>query len=283
MMEPRVTLMPGFAYVFFSVWAVAGRVVGIRVSQKDRLLDPWARISRTRSGIRPRRINALLEKFCGTVSYLEIGTFLGHTFQAVKARTRVGVDPDNRFNCILTPPRTTVYQLTSDEFFAISSQSFDLVFLDGLHEAEQTYRDILNSLASLNPGGLVLVDDVRPVDFASSLPSLAESVTAKRASRVRHDKWYGDVYKAIRLIMVGHRDLGVAIFGNHPGGHGQALIWRIDSAGQQPAQEINVREELAQIQFHDVFPGFGEPLWPVEMSLKEPSDWEHPPWELPIR
>jgi hypothetical protein len=83
--------------------------------------------------------------------------------------------------------------------------------------------------------------------------------------------------------MVGHRDLGVAIFGNHPGGHGQALIWRIDSAGQQPAQEINVREELAQIQFHDVFPGFGEPLWPVEMSLKEPSDWEHPPWELPIR
>lgn len=275
--------MPRLVYPFLWFWAAAGRVFGIQVRQTVRLLDPWARISRTRRGIRPRRINALLKGFHGHTRYLEIGTFLGHTFQAVKARVRVGVDPDNRFNHVFTPRRTTVYQLTSDEFFARSDQGFDLVFLDGLHEAEQTYRDILNALASLKPGGLILVDDVRPIDFPSSLPSLAESLNAKSISGLRHEKWYGDVYKAIQLIIVRHRDLGVAVFGNHPGGHGQALIWRVDAVDHHPQQEMKAHDELAQIQFHDVFPDVGEPLWPAEMELKEPSEWGHLPWALPTR
>lgn len=275
--------MPRLVYPFLWFWAAAGRVFGIQVRQTVRLLDPWARISRTRRGIRPRRINALLKRFHGHTSYLEFGTFLGHTFQAVKARVRVGVDPDNRFNHVFTPRRTTVYQLTSDEFFARSDQGFDLVFSDGLHEAEQTYRDILNALASLKPGGLILVDDVRPIDFPSSLPSLAESLNAKSISGLSHDKWYGDVYKAIQLIIVRHRDLGVAVFGNHPGGHGQALIWRVDAVDHHPQQEMKAHDELAQIQFHDVFPDVGEPLWPAEMELKEPSEWGHLPWALPTR
>ena len=42
--------------------------------------------------------------------------------------------------------------MTSDAFFATNKESFDFIFIDGLHEANQVFRDAMNSLEWLNPG-----------------------------------------------------------------------------------------------------------------------------------
>ena len=39
---------------------------------------------------------------------------------------------------------------------------YDLVFVDGLHIADQVERDIVNSLAALAPGGMVVLHDCNP-------------------------------------------------------------------------------------------------------------------------
>jgi hypothetical protein len=62
------------------------------------------------------------------------------------------------------------FKLTSDEFFArianksidITEASFGVIFLDGLHLADQAYRDMLNSLPILASPGFLVVHDCNP-------------------------------------------------------------------------------------------------------------------------
>jgi hypothetical protein len=85
--------------------------------------------------------------------YLEIGTRGGRTLQRVQVAHKVGVDPSPG----PAGPGCTVYTKSSDEFFAMSDERFELIFIDGLHLAEQVLRDIWNSVAALAPGGAILL------------------------------------------------------------------------------------------------------------------------------
>lgn len=80
-----------------------------------------------------------------------------------------------------SPPGSIVHQLTSDDFFEdfTKGDRYLLIYLDGLHEASQTYRDPLNSLELLEKDGCALIDDVRPTDVPSSLSVQEESVREK--------------------------------------------------------------------------------------------------------
>ena len=90
-------------------------------------------------------------------SYLEIGLDQGVNFLQVEIEEKVGVDPsDAGF--------TPTHLATSDEFFLLSEQTFDLIFIDGLHEEEHVRRDILNSLDVLNPGGTIVCHDINPMN-----------------------------------------------------------------------------------------------------------------------
>lgn len=70
-------------------------------------------------------------------NYLEIGCFRNENFNKIKIDNKVSVDPD--------PEAHATYQMTSDEFFANNKDTFDIVFIDGLHEHSQVYKDIVNS------------------------------------------------------------------------------------------------------------------------------------------
>lgn len=76
--------------------------------------------------------------------YLEIGTFQNHLFDKAKVwfSNAVGVDP----------VQGGTLRMTSDEFFANNTEYFDIIFVDGLHEANQVFKDIHNALNWLNPG-----------------------------------------------------------------------------------------------------------------------------------
>lgn len=99
-------------------------------------------------------INKYISKY-NLSSYLEIGTRnKEHNFNLIKCREKLCIDPD--------PNAVADLVLTSDEFFKINNKKFDFIFVDGLHEAHQVYRDIKNGLKALNPGGIIMCHDCNP-------------------------------------------------------------------------------------------------------------------------
>ena len=112
----------------------------------------------------------------GYRSFLEIGTQRGETFRNVDVPVKVSVDPD---------PRTAAtYVMTSDEYFREHSEKFDIVFVDGLHECGQAYRDVTNALKVLNRGGVIVMHDCHPENREMQEPYRGQYF------------WTGDVWKA---------------------------------------------------------------------------------------
>jgi hypothetical protein len=87
-------------------------------------------------------------------SYLEIGVSSGDNFSKIKCETKVGVDPE--------PSSPATIFLPSDDYFEKNEDKFDVIFIDGLHHADQVYRDILNSLDCLNDNGYIICHDMNP-------------------------------------------------------------------------------------------------------------------------
>jgi predicted O-methyltransferase YrrM len=56
----------------------------------------------------------------------------------------------------------TFHTADSREFLRTCSRRFDLIFLDGLHDADQVYQEIPLALARLNRGGFILLHDYFP-------------------------------------------------------------------------------------------------------------------------
>lgn len=119
----------------------------------------------------------------GFKTYLEIGTSSGRSIARVKCAKKVGVDPNPRG----TGDDWLLQETTSDAFFEGNRDRYDIIFIDGLHLAEQVLRDILNSLKVLNPGGVILLHDCNP---------LTEEVQRRTPSDT-NPAWNGDVWKAI--------------------------------------------------------------------------------------
>ena len=92
-------------------------------------------------------LNFLIRKF-GFKRYLEIGIEDGNCFSEIKCEHKIGVDPDPK-------SKATIHQ-TSDDFFAENKFKFDLIFIDGLHTAQQVYQDTLNAIDALNENGIII-------------------------------------------------------------------------------------------------------------------------------
>lgn len=62
--------------------------------------------------------------------------------------------------------KVRVYKTTSDEFFSLrdASMRFTFIYVDGCHEPDFIRRDLVNSFAALESGGLMWIDDYRGGD-----------------------------------------------------------------------------------------------------------------------
>ena len=108
-------------------------------------------------------------------SYLEIGCQSDVNFSKIKIEIKVGVDPQSG----------GTLRMTSDEFFSQNKETFDLIFIDGLHIHEQVLKDIDNSLNVLNENGVILLHDCLPAKiWHQTIPQT-------------HSSWNGDVWKSI--------------------------------------------------------------------------------------
>ena len=108
-------------------------------------------------------------------SYLEIGCDRNQSFSNIKIKKRVGVDP----------VEGGTHKMTSDHFFSINKDNFDIIFIDGLHEYSQVMKDIKNSLKFLNKEGIILLHDCLP-----------RTIWNQITPRLNSD-WNGDVWKSI--------------------------------------------------------------------------------------
>ncbi len=138
---------------------------------------------------RTQLLNELI-KAKGYRSYLEIGCSRDTNFRAMKAEVKVGVDPE----------RGGTVRMTSDEFFAQNAQTFDLVFVDGLHLREQVVRDAENAVQCLSPGGCTVLHDCLPTKFEHQVTTQPGPGKA----------WTGDVWKAV-VDLRQQDDLDIAV------------------------------------------------------------------------
>lgn len=115
----------------------------------------------------------------GYRSFLEIGTDKGETFDKVNAPLKTSVDPN--------PVSPATFIATSDEFFKVNNDKFDIIFIDGLHEHNQVWRDILNSLNHLNKNGVIVLHDCNPQN---------EREQTYSATPITAFSWQGTAWKA---------------------------------------------------------------------------------------
>jgi len=111
-------------------------------------------------------INFLLSKLKRETTYLEIGVRNpADNFNHINSNTKYSVDPGIEFK-----KNPVDFQLTSDDFFAKLDSNeilnneirFDVIFIDGLHLAEQVNRDIINALRYIKEDGFVVLHDCNP-------------------------------------------------------------------------------------------------------------------------
>jgi hypothetical protein len=127
-------------------------------------------------------------------NYIEIGVHKGISLiQARRETPTLGIDPSPSIEPRIKdelPDATTIYELTSDAFFARYDLSdllggpVELAFIDGLHLFEQVLRDFVNLEKHSTAGTVMLLHDCLPLD----------EVTASREQTT--DFYCGDVWKA---------------------------------------------------------------------------------------
>jgi hypothetical protein len=103
-------------------------------------------------------INSLFKKYnLLNPNYLEIGVWSGNTFKYINSINKDGVDPGQYCDS-----EYVNFKMTSDNFFKRNEKKYDFIFIDGLHTAHQVSKDLYNSIANINDGGIIMLDDVFP-------------------------------------------------------------------------------------------------------------------------
>ena len=203
--------------------------------RSDLRLAPLA--TRLPLGIIPARGECSVKLFCrgsstcsGALATLEVGVEYGLTFHALRAPYRVAVDPQFRFD--VPTPRVTqqieYHEVPSDEYFGkrhFGARKFDVIYLDGLHTFEQILRDTLNAVECLADDGVIIIDDVLPTTYSSSLPRVEDVLLVRhhRSSEAADEAWMGDVYRLVFFVAIFMQGWQYATIAEN---HGQLVMWR---------------------------------------------------------
>lgn len=193
--------------------------------------------------------------------YLEIGIESGLTLEAVLAEGIVGVDPAHRINIARLPGQMSVHTVASDDYFAavlkplaraeMPADLFDVVFVDGLHTFEQSYRDVLNAFAVLSPTGIVIVDDTVPTNRYAALPDRRHAKQLWKAHGIQNTDWMGDVFRTVLAVRRFHPSVSVATVVDEQH-RGQSIMWMTpDADGRIPQLVPASRAELGELHEMD--------------------------------
>jgi hypothetical protein len=249
-------------------YLVTGRLgTAIRFKRRRRLLRPQPDLRPDSWLPSVRRINRLLSEFQAPTAYLEIGVDYGFTLENILATERVGVDPNAGIDQRRLPAGLVFVPTTSDAFFADLDVglAYDVIFLDGLHTCEQTYRDLVNALRHLKPGGAILIDDTVPSDAVSAIPDLEASRRRRRELGMTGGQWHGDVFGVVWIISRYHPELAWATITDR--GNPQTLVWVADGDAGGITYQPELVLEASSLVFETCF-AEGIPPW-MHPSLED--------------
>lgn len=218
-----------------------------------------------------RRINSIIRKRnLKNLKYLEIGIAHGYTFEAVRTDYKIGVDPFPKSRIKKQTSRMKIDNRNSDDFFASNSQSFDFIFVDGMHTFEQSYTDLINSLNSITSRGVVLVDDVIPGDKYSAMPDIALCNKERMKDGEELETWSGDVFKSIIMLKDLHPNIEIRtiISPNHP----QSLVWISPKHKEifDLQKDLEFLKEYTSIDYEDFF----KDLFEVNKFFNLSMEWQ---------
>jgi hypothetical protein len=150
----------------------------------------------------------------GAKAYLEIGHEFGNNFKKIQVPFKESMDPANDGRGQPT------YNVSSNEYFEkyVGDKKFDIVFIDGLHVAEQVIIDIDNALKHLAPGGIVFMHDCLPlneaqqdvVDFDPTDFNLRPNGPKRKLFGDHQAFWTGNAWKAFAHYRATRADLYMA-------------------------------------------------------------------------
>jgi hypothetical protein len=146
-------------------------------------------------------------------SYLEIGCANDDVFGKLResVRNAVGIDPE----------RGGTHRMTSDTFFELDNRKFDLIFIDGDHNAKQVIIDVQNSLRVLSPGGTIVMHDCNPLTEQRQM-----------TQEIPVGAYNGDTWKVIPFIRL-LQDVEVVTLDLD---HGVAVLRRRPNMNRMPAE-----------------------------------------------
>jgi hypothetical protein len=156
-----------------------------------------------------------VHQYMKPANYLEIGVSGGDSIGFLLPETRgVGIDP-SPFQGEPFGSNVTIYQVTSDEYFAsgkistdLGGRSIDLAFIDGMHLFEYALRDFINIEKHGSKQTVVLVHDCYPLDKITSLRNCITQF------------WSGDVWKIILCLKKYRPELNINVIKTKPTGLG---------------------------------------------------------------
>ncbi len=152
--------------------------------------------------------------------YLEIGVQKGIIFLNIDAQKKIAVDPNFlipfklKLSKYLRKPgnfNNSFFEKTSDAFFEedfpiLQKYPPEVIFIDGLHTYEQSWRDLVNTFKYAVPGAIVVFHDCSPPNEAAAYP--ANSIDEVRSLGLAGwtNEWCGDVWKTIHHIRTHFQD-----------------------------------------------------------------------------
>jgi SAM-dependent methyltransferase len=148
-----------------------------------------------------------------TNKYLEIGIEFGYTFFNTHFVDKIGVDPDPKCD---SNSNTIIIKTTSDMFFETldTNKKFDVIFIDGMHHCENILRDFNNSIRFLNEKGIILIDDILPINYNEQLKIPIKHYYENGILKYG-EEWTGDVWKFVYHLLKNYQDkIRIAYFYN---------------------------------------------------------------------
>jgi len=205
-------------------------------------------------------INALASNYQAD-KYLEIGVQKGATFFYVDMPHKIGVDPALLFEeSMFSDEGRLFFREPSDNFFARLKKStvtlptafndaagkptFDIIFIDGLHTFEQSFRDFKNSHAFAHENTIWLLGNTVPSDPYSALPDQAMSLAYRKAANLRGNPWHGDVFKTVFAI---HDLFSEFSYCTLMRANPQTVVWR--AAPSERKSVFASSDAIAQLDF----------------------------------
>lgn len=195
-------------------------------------------------------------------TYLEIGVETGRSLRLVAPPTRaIGIDPKPRLDGP-PPPNATLYQMTSDEFFArhdvraeLGGLPIDLAFIDGMHHFEFALRDFINTERHCEAGSTIVFDDCLPRD----------RLTAQRERILTF--WTGDVWKVVLALRKYRPDLSLHTIAAPP--TGVCVVRNLDPRSTVLSDRLEkIIEEFMSLDYSAIMSDRAAKLKVV------PNDWE---------